>query len=151
MTAKQDLPAGPPPPLYSQHDTASTIGSPAPAHMHPQHTPQSDYYGASPAMGHAQPYGGYPPHQGGYGGGYGAPQEGYPPQGYPPQGYPPNNGYYGQNPQMGYQQQQQYGPPQGMYYGGQPQGQYVERRRGPGFCEAVLASLACCCCLDLLF
>lgn len=70
---------------------------------------------------------------------------------------------------MGYAQQQQgyygqgqggYGPQGGYYNGGYapgygPQGQYLDDRRGgsPGFAEALLASLACCCCLDacLLF
>lgn len=61
-------------------------------------------------------------------------------------------GYYGQQGQGGY------GPPQqgGYYNGGYapgygPQGQYVDQRRsGPGFAETLLASLACCCCLDCL-
>lgn len=63
---------------------------------------------------------------------------------------PPAGGYYGppypQQPM--YYQQPGYGPPYGAYddrgYG----------RPGPsageGFCAAMLAALACCCCLDFL-
>jgi len=77
---------------------------------------------------------------------------------------PPQGGYYQPNPQMGYYQQPQgpyqqgpyqQGPYQGQqgYYQqgyGQQGGYYDDRSRGPGFAEALLASLACCCCLDCL-
>jgi hypothetical protein len=78
--------------------------------------------------------------QGGY---YQQPQPGYGPgygqQGYGPGGYGPQGGYHNGG----------YAPGYG------PQGQYLGDRRGGnvGFMEAMLASLACCCCLDacLLF
>ncbi|KFA67740.1 hypothetical protein S40285_00906 [Stachybotrys chlorohalonatus IBT 40285] len=79
--------------------------------------------------------------------------------------------YYQPGPQMGYYDQQQgtqgyynqqqgpfpaghgpYPPPGGPY--GQPPMGYMPQqreRRGPGLCEGLLAGLACCCCLDLLF
>ncbi|OIW32175.1 hypothetical protein CONLIGDRAFT_678588 [Coniochaeta ligniaria NRRL 30616] len=80
---------------------------------------------------------------------YGSPAPGGP----GPYGPPPGQ-YYQPGPQMGYyppQQHQPY-PQQGGYYPAQqPQGYYQDdRRRGPGFMEACLASLACCCCLDCL-
>jgi len=90
------------------------------------------------------PQGGYEGPQGGYGssqGGYYAPG--------PQMGY----GGYPQQRQMGYQQQGAYGGGYnggGGYYGS-PQGGYADNRRGgSGFMEAMLASLACCCCLDCL-
>jgi hypothetical protein len=77
------------------------------------------------------------------------------------QGYnqsPGPGGYYQQNPQMGYHQQgpyQQgpYPPPQGYHGQHPPQGYYQDDRGGrkPGCLEGMLAALACCCCLDLLF
>jgi hypothetical protein len=89
--------------------------------------PQPAYHNYPPQA--SSPYGGGP--QGGYGQGpYGPP--------------PPQQGGYYQQP-MGYYPQQ----PQPGY--GQPQGYYRDdRRSGPGFMEACLASLACCCCLDCL-
>jgi hypothetical protein len=77
--------------------------------------------------------------------------------GYYQQNGPPQGGYYQQGgpPQGGYYQQGGYPPPQqGGYYGQQgyyPQGQYQNQRSGPGCLEGILAGLACCCCLDLLF
>jgi hypothetical protein len=70
---------------------------------------------------------------------------------------PGGGGYYQQGPPMAYPQQGGYPgggypPQQGGYYA--PQGQYMDHQRGnAGFMEALLASLACCCCLDacLLF
>ncbi|OJD25104.1 hypothetical protein ACJ73_03527 [Blastomyces percursus] len=90
--------------------------------------------------------------------------------------YQPQPGPYGQ-PQSAaadyYNQPQQYGPPQGQYYppqqgypqqpmyyapqgGPPPQGHYVDNRdssrgTGGGICAGLLAGLACCCCLDILF
>ncbi|KAK8080543.1 hypothetical protein PG997_008361 [Apiospora hydei] len=92
----------------------------------------------------AYPARGYPPPQDAQYGGYG--------------GMPPQGGYYQPGPQMGYYQQQPgYGPgypPQQGYYGQPgyyPQGQYQNQRSGgPSFAETLLASLACCCCLDCL-
>jgi hypothetical protein len=67
-----------------------------------------------------------------------APMGSAPQQGnmYGPGPYPPGGGY-----------------PAGYGYYGRPQGGYVDDRRNIGFMEAMLASLACCCCLDacLLF
>jgi len=144
MSQKYEAPEGPPPGYGS--GAAYRINSPAPAHTQSP-APSSDYYGASPYQGNAYPQ----------------PNNGYPPQ---------LNGYYAPGPQMGYSQQPQmgygpeygqrgYGPPQGGYYNGGyapgygPQGQYLDDRRGgsTGFMEAMIASLACCCCLDacLLF
>ncbi|KAK3318514.1 hypothetical protein B0H66DRAFT_603098 [Apodospora peruviana] len=103
-------------------------------------------YDEPPAYGHGGPQAPqqayYPPQQGP--GGYGAP---------PPQGGHGQD-YYQPGPQMGYGQQPGYGPPhQGGYYPqGQPQGHYGnDRKSGPGFFEACLAGMACCCCLDILF
>lgn len=83
-----------------------------------------------------------------------------------------NNYYYQSNPNMGYyQQQQQQGPPPGGYYqqqqqgyygppqqggyyqqGYPPQGRYQDQGSSSGGClQGILAGLACCCCLDLLF
>lgn len=77
---------GPPPPAYG----SDGVSSPAPAHVQPSQQ-GSDYYGASPAPGIAQPYyqnnGNYP-----------QPQF---------QNQNGGNGYYQQQPQMGYQQQNQ--------------------------------------------
>lgn len=95
-----------------------------------------------------------PPAYGAYGGGAPQPPEAaY--QGYQ-QGYqqgPPQGNYYEPGPQMGYYQQHPaYGqpyPPQGGYYQ-QPNGYYRDNRSGPGCLEAMLAGLACCCCLDCL-
>ncbi|KAH8680912.1 hypothetical protein BX600DRAFT_428889 [Xylariales sp. PMI_506] len=104
-----------------------------PAYSGPPQAPQPSY----------QQHGGYPPQQ--QVGFYGPPQQG---------------GYYQPNPNMGYyppqQQQQQgpYGPPQGGGYYGQPgyypQGRYQDSS-SMGCLEGMLAALACCCCLDLLF
>ncbi|QSS60159.1 Uvi15-like protein [Histoplasma capsulatum] len=73
---------------------------------------------------------------------YNQPQQYGPPPG---QYYPPQQGY----PQQGY-------PQQPMYYAPQPQGHYVDNRdssrgTGGGICAGILAGLACCCCLDILF
>ena len=107
----------------------------------PQQPPQA-HYGASPGpYGHPDPSMSPPPAGGYY---QPNPQMGYYPQQqgpYPPQQYPQQGPY----PQQGYYQQG-YGP--GPY--GPQQGYYQERSRGPGFAEALLASLACCCCLDCL-
>lgn len=82
------------------------------------------------------------------------PQPAY--QGYqqspPPQGYyaAPQMGYYQQGPPPG-QYGQQYGPYGPQPYQQQPYGYYDDRRgMGPGACEAMLAAMACCCCLDCL-
>lgn len=115
--------------------------------------PQAAYQGAvAYPEGHQQlqyqqgPYGGPAPENGGYyqpnpNMGYYQPQQ----QGYPPQqgGYY-QQGPYGQQPQGGY-----YGQPGGYY--GQPQGRYQNQSSSSGCLEGVLAGLACCCCLDLLF
>jgi len=77
---------------------------------------------------------------------YGSP----PPQG--GYGSPPPQGYYQPQPQMGYHQQGPYPPQQQGYY--PQQGGYYQQpnqRRSPGCLEGLLAALACCCCLDLLF
>ena len=63
---------------------------------------------------------------------------------------PPQGGYYQPQPQMGYHQQGPYPPQQQGYYP-QQGGYYQDQRRGPGCLEGMLAALACCCCLDLLF
>ncbi|KAH8656130.1 hypothetical protein BGZ60DRAFT_567964 [Tricladium varicosporioides] len=137
-------PNSPPPPAYGsapgqfqnippQPTGASTDyygASPAPQFAHPQH-PQNAYYPPGP-NDPSQQY-------------YGQPPMGYNQQGqnpYGPQGYyaGPQQGYYGPNGQQGYY--------------GQPQGQYIDQRGnrgGPGFMEACLGALACCCCLELLF
>lgn len=85
--------AGPPPPAYG-----SDIASPQPAHVGPVQSVQgSDNYNASPYQNEAQRY----------------PQQNYQnqAQGYPQQNYQngSQNGHYQPGPQMGYQQQQQYG------------------------------------------
>lgn len=156
MTNKYDAPSGAPPAYLTSTSPPPNDGhSPYPpqaAHIPPsQNGSSSEYYGASPYQQHASPY---PPTQG-------YPQQGYPPQGGygPPQGaYGAPGGYYQQGPPMAYPQQGrypggEYPPQQGGYYG--PQGGYMDQRRGgnAGFMEALLASLACCCCLDacLLF
>jgi len=81
------------------------------------------------------------------------PQMGYGPQ-------PPAAAYHGGGPGPGPYQQpyhQGYGPPPpGAYYQPHPQhGGYYQhqqsQRRSPGCLEGMLAALACCCCLDLLF
>ncbi|KAK3936385.1 hypothetical protein QBC46DRAFT_31415 [Diplogelasinospora grovesii] len=111
----------------------------------------SNKYDEPPAYSQAQQQPGGPPMppQPAY---HGNPYSQGPPGG--PYGAPPG-GYYQPGPQMGYGPQPGYGPggypPQGGYY--PPQGGYYHQeqdRRGPGFMEALLASLACCCCLDCL-
>jgi len=153
MTNKYDAPSGGPPSYVTQTPppNANDGRSPYPpqaAHLAgPQNGSASDYYGASP---YPQPSPSpYPQgHPGGPQGPYGSPQGSYGPQG----------GYYQQGPPMAYPQQGgypggQYPPQPGGYYA--PQGGYLDRGRGgnAGFTEALLASLACCCCLDacLLF
>jgi hypothetical protein len=112
-----------------------------------------------PQAAYQQPYNtgayGQQQQQGPYGGGNDGYYQSNPNMGYYNQqqgGYPPpmnGGGYYNQ------QQQGYYGPPQqGGYYqqGYPPQGRYQDdRSSGPGCLEGVLAALACCCCLDLLF
>lgn len=135
MSNKYPPPAYPPP--------AHTDAGPYPPSQPQQ---QQDYFGAPVPY---QYNNGAPPNQVGYANqdrGYG----GGPPQGY---GYPPQQqGGYGYG--GGY-------PPQGggggMYYqqAGAPQGYYADGRggrsgAGEGICAAVMASLACCCCLDFL-
>ncbi|KAK2739675.1 hypothetical protein FQN57_006509 [Myotisia sp. PD_48] len=109
----------------------------------------------SPPGGHASDYyGAQQPQQGAWGGQ--PPQQGYPPKDFQ-QGYPQQQqqGYPQQQPQY---QQQGY-PQQGMYYPQQggpppPQGHYVQDNRGSkstGICAAIFGTLACCCCLDMIF
>ncbi|RYC63630.1 hypothetical protein CHU98_g2573 [Xylaria longipes] len=103
----------------------------------------------APQAAYQQPYGGdpnYPGYQQGPNMGYHQqmPQQ-YPPQGgyYPPQGpgyYPPQQGGY--PPQGGYY------PPQGGYH---PQDRAAGGGAAGGCLGALLGTLACCCCLDLLF
>ncbi|KAE9364095.1 hypothetical protein N431DRAFT_432185 [Stipitochalara longipes BDJ] len=152
MSQKYNAPGGAPPAYDGSSQGASQISSPAPAHT-PYPAPQSELYNASPYEQPTQPYPNqyqdpHPPTANGY---YGPPQMQQGGGGYyqqPPMGYGPGYG-----PQSGY------GPQGGYYNGGYapgygPQGQYMDNRRGgSGFMEAMLASLACCCCLDacLLF
>ena len=151
MTNDYDAPPGAPPNHATQSPLLTNEGRlPYPPQAaHAQNGSSSDYYGASPYPRHASPY--PEPSPSPY---Y---QQG---QGYPggPQGtYGQQRGYYQQGPPMAYPQQggypQQYPSSQGGYYA--PQGGYADRGRGgnAGFMEALLASLACCCCLDacLLF
>ncbi|KAI0914932.1 hypothetical protein F4824DRAFT_264236 [Ustulina deusta] len=111
-------------------DPPAYHGSPGPQ------APQAAY--------HQQPYGGDPNYPG-YAPG---PNMGYhqqQPGGYPP---PQQGGYY--PPQQGYGQ---YPPQQGGYY--PPQGGHYQQdgrgAAGGGCLGALLGTLACCCCLDLLF
>jgi len=141
--------------LSQQHtDMASKPDAPPPYGGPPQ-APKPTYGNESPGpYGQDQRQGYYPP------GGPSGPQQNY----YQQQG--PQQGYYQPGPQMGYYNQQQgpypsgqgpY-PPQGQYGpgpGGYQQGPgYVPQQRqsaAPGLCGGLLAGLACCCCLDLLF
>lgn len=135
------------PPTYGD---PSQVGSPAAAHV----APGQDYYGSSQYNQPMQPYyqgNGTPQLQpqipeGGFG-----PYGGGPPQG---------NGYYAPPGPMGYQQQPPYGGGYGPGYGpGYGGGGYYDNRGygggygggggSSGFMEAMLASLACCCCLDV--
>jgi hypothetical protein len=117
--------------------------SPPPSYPAPVHD-AGPYYPNSPAPqggspGTAQDYygGGQPQQQGGY----------YPQQGY---GQPQQQGYYPQGQPMYYPPQQQGYPPQ------QQQGYYANDRGrsgdgAGGICAGIMAALACCCCLDILF
>lgn len=90
----------------------------------------NDYYGG----GQPQQQGYYPPQQG-----YGQPQQnqqGYYPQGQQPMYYPPQ--------QQGYPPQQQQG-----YYAND-RGRSGGSGAG-GICAGIMAAMACCCCLDILF
>ncbi|KAK2066987.1 hypothetical protein P8C59_000761 [Phyllachora maydis] len=132
--------------------------SSAPLHRVTMANKQEDppAYSASKPQAPQAAYQGYQ-HPAGYPGGP-PPQVGYPyqqqqqqQQGPPPagayyqQGPPPPGGYYQPGPHMMYGPGPGYGQPQGYY-------QTNNNNRGsqPGCMEALLASLACCCCLDCL-
>ncbi|EKV08928.1 UV-induced protein uvi15 [Penicillium digitatum] len=90
----------------------------------------NDYYGGQP-----QQQGYYPPQQG-----YGQPQQnqqGYYPQGQQPMYYSPQQQVQGYPPQ---QQQGYYADARGRSDGG-----------AGGICAGIMAAMACCCCLDILF
>ncbi|KAH8163276.1 hypothetical protein CIB48_g4956 [Xylaria polymorpha] len=133
-------PPPPPPPPTTTTTMSQKYDEPPAYHGGPgPQTPQAAYQ---------QPYGGDPNYPG-YAPG---PNMGYHqqmPQQYPPQGQP---GYY--PPQGPYPPQGYYPPQQGGYY--PPQGgHYQDRGAGGGAAGgclgALLGTLACCCCLDLLF
>jgi hypothetical protein len=110
-----------PPPSYPAQ--AHDAG---PYYQQPQGS-AGDYYGGQP-----QQQGYYPTQQG-----YGQPQQNQ--QGYYPQGQPM---YYPPQQQGGY-------PPQ-------QQGYYANDRGNSGsgaggICAGIMAAMACCCCLDILF
>jgi len=139
----------------AQHHRLRSPQSPSPSHL--ESTPLTALHLHNPSPMMANKYDDPPA--------YGSPPPQPPPQAYyhnqgPSQPYPDQygpppgqQGYYQPGPQMGYyQQQQQPYPQQGGYYPAQqPQGYYQDDRRGggPGLMEACLASLACCCCLEL--
>ncbi|OJJ50037.1 hypothetical protein ASPZODRAFT_128627 [Penicilliopsis zonata CBS 506.65] len=116
------------PPSYPQpiHDPNAYQGTPVNSPP-----PGQEYYNQN---------GYYPPNQ------YGQPQPGYGP---PQPGYGPPQGYGAPPPQGMYYQQQGYPPPQ--------QGYYADDRgdrgmgAGGGICAGIMAAMACCCCLDILF
>jgi len=127
-STKYDPPAGPPP-AYANNQayngagpsSPSNTSSPYPLPAQPAgvHVPDARYASPGPYAQPAGPYGGAPPV--GY---YGAPPFG-------------QQGYYQQGPPMAYP----------------PQAQPVIVTRGhpdpeASFCEAMLATFACCCCLD---
>ncbi|KAI1190449.1 hypothetical protein F5B17DRAFT_73673 [Nemania serpens] len=121
------------PPAYQQGGPGPQV--PQAAYQQQPYSGNPNYpgYASAPNMGYHQQQpppqhypGGYPPQQQGPGGYY------------PPQQGP--GGYYPPQQQGGY-----YPPQQGGYYG-------PDRGAGAGGClGALLGTLACCCCLDLLF
>lgn len=118
MAQKYDAP---PPPAYGSRPDG--VATPQQAHV-----PASQgYYNSSPYQQNANAYppqqGGYPPQQGGY----------YQNQGMNPQ---PQYGYGGGYPNQGYPQ------------GGYPPQQQQQQRGGGGCMEAMIGSLALCCCLE---
>lgn len=141
MSNKNEAPAGAPPAYTSTQDDRNA-GPSTPTNTNAYPTP--------PAGAHVPDarYGSPAPYQQPVGSPYGA----APPVGYyggaAPNG-PPPAGYYPQGPPMGYQQQAQPG-----FYGAPGYGQrYPPNNQGDGCLEAMLATFACCCCLDacLLF
>ncbi|KAJ5385490.1 hypothetical protein N7517_003401 [Penicillium concentricum] len=123
---------------FNSHHTSPPPSYPAQAHDAGPYYPNSPPpQGQSP--GAANDY---------YGGGQPQQQSYYPPQ----QGYgqPQQQGYYPQGQPMYYPPQQQGYPPQ------QQQGYYANDRGNSGggaggICAGIMAAMACCCCLDILF
>ncbi|KAJ5575341.1 hypothetical protein N7450_009240 [Penicillium hetheringtonii] len=104
--------------------------SPPPSYQHPAYSGNFQQNAPSPSPGAANEY---------YGG---QPQGGYYQQGYPPQqqGVVTTVKVPMQYPQQGY-------PPQ-QY---QQRGQHSGGSGAGGICAGIMAALACCCCLDILF